>query len=133
MQHTAIINVRRRPGNMAVTGDDEGVDFRLVATYVPLVLLVLRGVLLLTASQFIAALLDAHGALVVTLAAVVYFDALAFRLDRLNQACGFLVPVALCIMQARVPLPSASDCDSVYVQAVMWSVDMVRPVPARAR
>ena len=111
---------------MASAGADEAVDFRLVATYVPLVLLMLRGVLLLTASQFIAALLDAHGALVVTLAAVVYFDAHTFRADRLNQACGFLLPVALCIMQSRVPLPSASDCDSVYVQAVMWSVDMVR-------
>ena len=42
------------------------------------------------------------------------------------NALGFLVLVALCIIQARVPLPSASGCDSVYVQAVGWSVDMVR-------
>jgi len=102
--------------------EEEVVDFRLVSTYVPLVMLMLRSVLLLGAAQFAAAALDAHGTLVVTLVAVVYFDALAFRHDRLNQACGFLCPVALCVMQAR---PRDRECDAGYAQALVYAVDMV--------
>lgn len=103
---------------------DEPVNFQLVSTYVPLLLLLLRSVLLLTAAHLCAALLEAHGALLVILAVLVYFDAHAFRHNKLNQACGFLCPVALCVLQARVAHGS-QDCEATYLQVALWSVDMV--------
>jgi len=114
---------------MAAQADD-AIDFRLVSTYVPLVLLVLRGVLLLGAAQLVADFLDARGALAVALVAVVYFDALAFSMCRLNKACGFLCPVALCLLQARTTPVETRDCDAGYAQALVYGVDMVWAVSA---
>lgn len=114
---------------MAAQADD-AIDFRLVSTYVPLVLLVLRGVLLLGAAQLVADFLDARGALVVALVAVVYFDALAFSSCRLNKACGFLGPVALCLLQARTTPIESRDCDAGYAQALVYGVDMMWAVSA---
>jgi len=96
---------------------------------VPLVLLVLRAVLLLGAAQLVADVLDARGALIVTLVAVAYFDALAFRNDRLNRACGFLCPVVLCIVQTRATRYT-NDCDASYAQALVYAVDMTWAVSA---
>jgi len=104
--------------------EEETVNFQLVSTYVPLLLLLMRSIFLLTAAHLGAAFLEAHGAFVVALVGLVYFDAHAFRNNKLNQACGFLCPVALCVIQARVARYSM-DCDATYMQVALWTVDML--------
>ena len=103
--------------------DEEELNFQLVSTYVPLVLLLARSVLLLTAAQFVAEPLEEHGALMLVLVVAVYFDAHVFRHNRLNQACGFLCPVALCVLQGR--LRRVDGCDTTFAQVALWAVDMV--------
>ena len=128
-RRSLLINVKCIIRRMPAQADDV-VDFRLVSTYIPLVLLVLRGVLLLGAAQLVADFLDVRGALVVALVIVVYFDALAFSGCRLNRACGFLGPVALCLLQARTMPVDTRYCDTGYAQALVYGVDMAWAISA---
>ena len=75
--------------------DDLRVDVMHVATYLPLIMLLLRAAIFLTAMQ-VMTILVGHIHLVFAVSAwFVYFDASLFKNDASNRMCGFLVPVAL--------------------------------------
>ena len=75
--------------------DDLRVDVMHVATYLPLIMLLLRAAIFLTAMQ-VMTILVGHIHLVFAVSAwFVYFDASLFKNNASNRMCGFLVPVAL--------------------------------------
>jgi len=104
--------------------DDETINFQLVSTYVPLIILLLRSSVLVVTINFVSAVADSANFVLVLLAFLVYFDAHFFRHNRFNQACGFLCPVALCLALTHVT-PRRDELAAPYAVLVLWVVDMV--------
>ena len=75
--------------------DDLRVDVMHVATYLPLIMLLLRAAIFLTVMQVLTIVVGQIHLIVVVSAWFVYFDACLFKNDASNRMCGFLVPAAL--------------------------------------
>jgi len=103
--------------------DSEEINFQLVSTYVPLILILLRSSVLIAVVNFVATLAESPHFMLLMLFSVVYFDAHLFRLNRFNQSCGFLCPVALCLALTHVASWHGPDV-AAHASAALWAVDM---------
>ena len=109
--------------------DDDIVDFRLVSSYVPFVLLVIRAQLLIaaygTSAYFLASWHVHESFLVACLSVIVYFDAYIFRNERLNTASGYVAPVALALTLCAREQPGVRKREWQTVwQTVYWGVQL---------
>lgn len=104
--------------------EDEYANFQLVSTYVPLAMLLLRALSLIFLVPLALTVTNVPSCLFSLICAVVYFDAYLFRHDKLNRACGFLCPIALCLVQVYVIPEQFIGCEKPHVIAIQWTVDM---------
>jgi hypothetical protein len=102
---------------------EQDVNFQLVSTYLPLVVLLLRAGTLVVTSNLAALLSPAPNTLVMALCALAYFDAYAFRNSKLSVACGSLCPVALCLVVGHTTLATELCAETSSVVA-LWAVDL---------
>lgn len=117
-------------------GCDKHVDFGLVHTYVPLLVLASRALLLVALFRLVVhAGLDGPG-LVVLLGGATYFDAYVFRGDTLNRAAGFLAPVAFFLYTSTHEvfrwqsdgadgLVRRAPCTASPLVMLYWAVDVL--------
>ena len=103
--------------------DSEEINFQLVSTYVPLILILLRSSALIAVANFMATLAESPHFMLLMLFLVVYFDVHLFRLNRFNHSCGFLCPVELCLALTHVASWHGPDV-AAHASAVLWAVDM---------
>jgi len=98
------------------------VDFRLVTTYIPVLMLLARSGLLVVVVDVCQRAVTWPSSLFVLVVVVVYFDAYLFRAQKLNRVCGFLAPVALGVyVSTRAP---RTHCTGLQVVAMHWAVDL---------
>ena len=105
------------------------VDFRLVTTYIPVLMLLMRSGLLVVVVDVCQRAVTWPSSLFVLVVVLVYFDAYLFRAQRLNRVCGFLAPVALGVyVSARyttaVGGAPLTHCAGLHVAAMHWAVDL---------
>jgi len=93
---------------------EDSFDLHLVRSYMPLLLLLMRSLMLVLAAHAVAPLVD-HINLFVVLSILVYFDALCFWRDSLNRAAGFLLPTAF-VIYANFRNEQAWPADSACVR-----------------
>ena len=103
--------------------ESEDINFQLVSTYVPLILILLRSSVLIAVVNFVSTLAESPHFLLMLLFSAVYFDAYLFRSNRFNQSCGFLCPVALCLALTHVASWHGPDI-AAHAVAALWAVDM---------
>ena len=72
---------------------DNLLDLKLVRSYKPLFLLILRSMMLVITTRLASHMLN-DSSIFALLSVLVYFDALIFWRDALNRASGFLMPTA---------------------------------------
>ena len=77
-------------------GRDEAFDLQLVRSYLQMLVLLLRSMLLVLAAHALRLFLANRGVFVL-LCVFVYFDALCFWSHALNRAAGFLLPKAFVV------------------------------------
>ena len=125
---------------MASNDTDAKLDFSLVSTYIPGILLLVRSLFLVILYQiFVVALshnsgFSKHGAhlnvnlILCGMVVLVYFDAWWHRHDALNKSCGFLGPVLLCIATTSDTLyRHGSPCTDItstllyYILGTVWA------------
>ena len=110
---------------------DDDVDFELVTTYTPLLLVLLRSAGLLVLSEVSVRVLGVRQNVLVVLVVLVYCDALYWRNDKLNRAAGFLCPVALAVLagtEVTLCSPGASRPPAVLALLSYWTVQVVWPL-----
>lgn len=99
--------------------DTDSIDFHLVSTYFPLLLLITRSVLLVTIHALVVALLPYC---VFGISSVlVYVDYITFS-DNLSNTVGFLLAIGVALEVNRC---SESLCMNVYARIGNWVVDIV--------
>ena len=118
-----------------MSSSDEGrlVDFKLVSTYVPMMILLGRALFLTLFFQATLLMGQDNTGLLVVLCVVCYFDAYSFKHDVLNKACGFLLPAAFYLYtntHAAVSHKAYNKdkdiyCSEIYIIVVYWAVDLV--------
>ena len=115
------------------------VDVMHVATYLPLIMLLLRAAIFLTVMQVLTIVVGQIHLIVVVSAWLVYFDSCLFKNDASNRMCGFLVPIALMYGNNRlIHIQFESDVShnfnchissaifiSHYVLAVTWATGSI--------
>ena len=107
-------------------GRDEAFDLQLVRSYLPVLLLLLRSVMLVLAAHALAPFLADSGVFVL-LSVFVYFDALCFWRDALNRAAGFLLPTAFVVyvnFRGAVSWPANSECERTLLLVPYWAADV---------
>ena len=112
-------------------GSDEeshSVDFMLVSTYVPAVILFVRAVWLVTMLEILVHFVNEMHVLLLVCIWIVYFDGFYFRHDKCNQLCGFLVPCALLYCINKMIQYETVQCEPtnshyvvIYVCGVLWA------------
>ena len=111
------------------TSDEGHVDFMHVSTYIPVILQLLRASVFLTLLEAVLVVQQHFGMLLALTALLTYFDGRAFYSDRLNRACGFLVPAGLvfCVNKATL-MQFSSECGMsntvrvvYYIMASAWA------------
>ena len=103
-------------------------DFMHVSTYIPVIFQLLRASVLLTLLEAVL-LVQQHFAMLLAIAALItYLDGRAFYNERLNRACGFLVPVGLVFCVNKAMLLQFTTCTLsnttrvvYYVLATAWA------------
>ena len=119
---------------MASNDSEPRIDFSLVSTYIPGLLLLLRSMLFLVLFQVMVLFASQPNSGIHTniilycMAVLIYFDAWWHRHDALNRACGFLAPVFLCVATTSDDLHHhPNSCSSVtatvlyYTLGVTWA------------
>ena len=113
---------------MSSNDSDTPINFSLVLTYIPALLLILR------ASVILVVYVCMHGIVKVPIAVLVtgvllfsYLDWFVFRHDKLSKACGFLAPLALTLIangDFYITQPCASSTlfnTLYYVNSIAWA------------
>ena len=114
------------------SGESNGkrVDFQLVSTYVPVIQLVARAMVLVLLFQVAHSVGHDHTGLCVLVCVLCYFDGYCYRTDALNRAAGFLVPPAF-YMYTHAPsqntwvVSPVSHCTQMPVLVFYWAVDLL--------
>jgi len=105
---------------------DNAMDLRLVRSYMLMLVLLLRSVLLVLAAHVLGPLL-ADSALFVLLSVLVYFDALCFWRNALNRAAGFLLPTAFVVyvnFRGVMSWPPSTACERMMLLVPYWAADV---------
>ena len=105
---------------------DDTFDLHLVRSYMPLLMLLLRSMLLVFTAHAVAPFVD-RNSIFVLLGVIVYFDALCFWRDSLNRAAGFLLPTAIAVyvnFRDQQNWPADSACQRTLLLVPYWAVDV---------
>jgi len=105
---------------------DDMLDLKLVRSYMPLLFLILRSMLLVMTTRVASPMLN-DSSVFALLCVLVYFDALLFWRDALNRAAGFLVPTAFVMyVNFRGPQnwPPDTKCMRSVQLAPYWTADI---------
>lgn len=110
------------------TSEEVHVDFMHVSTYIPVIFQLLRASVLLTLLEAVLVVQQHFAALLVLTALVTYLDGRAFYSERLNRACGFLVPTGLIFCVNKAMLMQFTECNMsntvrlvYYILATAWA------------
>ena len=110
------------------TPEEGHVDFMHVSTYIPVIFQLLRASVLLTLLEAVLVVQQHFAMLLVLTALVTYLDGRAFYSERLNRACGFLVPAGLIFCVNKAMLMQFTGCIMsntmrivYYVLATAWA------------
>jgi hypothetical protein len=112
---------------------DHEVDFQLVSTYSPLLIILLRSVVLVVMCEIYTKLMGPRQNLLVVLIVWMYCDAYLWRTDKINRALGFLCPVGMCILTTTDFTHCSalvSNKRSMLAQGVYWTVQVIWPLLA---
>lgn len=126
-------------GSMASNSSDASIDFSLVWTYIPGLLLLLRNLVLLCVYTILVIGLPMtpvtsdhimpYDIIILIMIMLVYLDGWFFRSDTLSRASGFLAPTLLLIITMSASLyPHARTCSHMtaiavyYITSVVWAV-----------
>lgn len=104
------------------TSEDGYVDFMHVSTYVPVIFQLLRASILLTLLEAVLTVQQHFAMLLALTALVTYLDGRAFCGERLNRACGFLVPAGLVFCVNKAVLIQFSECGMSNTMRVLYYV-----------
>lgn len=108
---------------MASTEDSE-INFHLVSTYIPLILLMIRALLLITLLEICFLMKFQTVVIFLFTAMLVYYDAHLNKTDHLSRACGFLCPLALFLVQLLL-IQIQKDCVNSYYYMSQCILDLV--------
>jgi len=101
-------------------------ELHLVSSYMPMLLLLLRSVLLVFVVQAVAPFLF-DSSVFALLSVLVYFDALFFWRDALNRVAGFLLPTAFVLFvnfRGALLCPLDTACQRPVQFAPYWATDV---------
>jgi hypothetical protein len=105
---------------------DDLLDLKLVRSYMPLLMLIQRSMLLVMTSRLASPMLT-DSSMFALLSVIVYFDALIFWRDALNRASGFLMPTAFVIyvnLRGHEVWPTNTKCTRSVQLAPYWTADI---------
>jgi hypothetical protein len=110
------------------TLEDVHVDFMHVSTYLPMIFQLLRASVFLTLLEAVLLVQQHFAMLLAVTALIAYLDGRTFQHERLNRACGFLVPAGLifCVNKAMLLQFTACTLSNTmrvlyYVLATAWA------------
>jgi len=113
---------------MSSNDSDTPINFTLVLTYIPALLLILRASVMLVAYVCMHSFVTLPTAVLVTgFLLVTYLDWFVFRHDKLSKACGFLAPLALTLIAngdfyiTQPCVPSTLFNTLYYVNSIAWA------------
>jgi len=105
---------------------DDTFDLHLVRSYMSLLVLLMRSMLLVLTAHAVAPFIDKNS-IFVLFSIFVYFDALCFWRDSLNRAAGFLLPTAIVVyvnFRDEQSWPADSACQRTLQLVPYWAADV---------
>lgn len=128
----SLFSQARSPAMASRDDGDRDVDFQLVSTYIPVLVLMLRGVGLCVLCEVWYRVLGPRQNLLVVLLVISYSDAYYWRNDKMNSVLGFLCPVVVCLLTTTDHTLCSPRIDRAHARlpevAVFWTLQVLWPV-----
>ena len=113
--------------------DEFDVDMRLVTTYIPLMILILRSIAMCVFCEVFYRIFGPRQNLLIIIVLIMYADASSWQRDRMNRIVGFLCPVALCIVTTTnhtlcSPVVDETLQSRLPLIIIYWTLQVLWPV-----
>lgn len=102
--------------------DEAHVDFMHVSTYIPVVFQLLRVSVFLTLLEAVVRVQQHFAMLIALTAFITYLDGRVFYTERLNRACGFLIPTGLVFCVNKAVFVQFATCSMSHATLVVYYV-----------